>query len=734
MENTSHKLQIGTVIAEYKITKHLGEGGFGITYLAEDQSLLKLVVIKEYFPAEMTLRENTNASVMAKSGADGNYQFGLEKFLEEGRVLAQFKHPNIVGVNRFIEANNTAYLIMDYEVGEDLSDYLKRTGFSGGMPETELKGYLVPILNGLQAVHDKGLLHRDVKPGNIYLRKDTEPMLIDFGAARYALGEHSKSMSAIISMGYAPPEQYSSKAKQSPASDLYAWGATAYELITGKPPVESPDRSNAIFEEESDPLKPLSQNHKDKYSKTLLTVIDQCLNIPQKKRPKSATEVLAMLTGEKTSTRTVKVNPKDRFKNDHGHPEQLKQNTHHSEGAKRLRDSHHASNQPKEKTNTLIYTLIILLLAGIGTASYFGYDYYTEKQKIAEAQHIAAAQEQQKQQEQLKQKKLQQAKLKAEREEKQNWSIAEQTDTVSAYQEYLNIYPDGKHRDIAENKIKLIKEQSKTTRHAGDTFRDCKFCPEMIVIPEGKFTMGDNNKSTESPEREVIVQTFAMSVAEININQFNDFVKASNYITDAEANKGSELGCYLFIDEDNIGYISNNNWRSNSKIQSDEHPVICISWNDAKAYIQWISNITESNYRLPSEAEWEYAARANSNTSYGWGNDIDCTKANYGQWLYKPCGNSKNTTPVKSFQANKFGLYDMHGNVWEWTEDCWHEDYNNAPLNGKAWVTTCSDENRKVLRGGSWVDTPAFLKTSRRYRAAKTDRADGYGFRIVKDL
>ncbi len=307
MENTSHKLTIGTQIAEYKIIDYLGEGGFGITYLAEDQSLIKKVVIKEYFPAEMTIRSSDSVSVTAKSQTEDNYQFGLDKFLEEGRVLAQFNHPNIVKVGRYITENNTAYLIMDFEEGEDLNDYLKRTGFKGNMTETELKGYLVPILNGLQAVHEKGLLHRDVKPGNIYLRKNAEPMLIDFGAARYALGEHSKSMSSIISMGYAPPEQYSSKAKQSPASDLYAWGATAYQLITGKPPVESPDRSNAIFEEEPDPLKALSNTHVGKYSKELLATIDQCLNLAQKNRPQSAKAVLAMLSGKKLTTGTIKV-------------------------------------------------------------------------------------------------------------------------------------------------------------------------------------------------------------------------------------------------------------------------------------------------------------------------------------------------------------------------------------------------------------------------------------------
>ncbi|MEZ5471362.1 MAG: serine/threonine-protein kinase [Marinicella sp.] len=271
------------------------------------------MVIKEYFPSDLSLRNNGDNTVIAKSSAEKEYHFGLDKFLEEGRVLAQFSHPNIVSINRYIEANNTAYLIMDYEEGEDLSNYLKRTGSNGNMPENELKRYLIPVLNGLAVVHDIGLLHRDIKPNNIYLRKNGEPMLIDFGAARYALMEQSKSISAIVAMGYAPPEQYSSKAKQSPASDLYAWGATAYQLITGKVPIESPERFHSIFETDEDPFIPFDSSHKNLYSPELLNIVKKCLNIKAKDRPQSANEVLKTLTPEAFREKTQKVKPDERF-------------------------------------------------------------------------------------------------------------------------------------------------------------------------------------------------------------------------------------------------------------------------------------------------------------------------------------------------------------------------------------------------------------------------------------
>lgn len=459
-EKVTHIIPVGTQIAEFTIKSILGEGGFGITYLAYDEELKRKVAIKEYFPAEMTIRGTNQVTVNAKSNTEENYQFGLNKFLEEAQTLAQFSHPNIVRVTRFIKTNNTAYLIMDFEEGEDLSVYLKRTKFQGNMPETELKSYLVPILNGLQAVHDKGLLHRDVKPGNIYLRKDAEPMLIDFGAARYALGEHSKSMSAIISMGYAPPEQYSSKAKQTPASDLYAWGATAYQLITGKPPVESPDRSNAFFEGEDDPLKPLSQTHAGKYSKELLSTIDNCLQIANKNRPASAVEVLAILNGEQVKTNKTKiVKPEDRFKSSHSNtgtkyvkederftntkPKQNSMSSSAPIGTKRKGSQQERRDNPANKTPILKYATIFLVLVALGTGSYFGYDYYQTQQ--AETEKIRLAE--------------QKAKDKAEKEHHQAWSQAQQTNTIASYQAYLGIYPAGANQSQANDKIKQLKDE-----------------------------------------------------------------------------------------------------------------------------------------------------------------------------------------------------------------------------------------------------------------------------------
>ncbi|MEW8437519.1 MAG: serine/threonine-protein kinase, partial [Candidatus Thiodiazotropha taylori] len=273
----------GTFVDNYKIQRVLGAGGFGITYLAWDERLHCNVALKEYLPNEMAIRKHDGSTVIARSTEhQDNFQFGLLRFLDEARALARFSEPNIIRVRTFLEANDTAYMVMDYEEGEPLSALLER---EGTLDEATLKNLMIPILDGLRAVHREQFLHRDIKPGNIYLRSEGSPVLLDFGAARQALGEHSRSMTGIVTAGYAPFEQYSSRGKQGPWTDLYAIGATMYRAISGHPPVESSERVAAVGEGDPDPLVPATEVGKGRYSEPLLSSIDWMLNLAAKDRP-----------------------------------------------------------------------------------------------------------------------------------------------------------------------------------------------------------------------------------------------------------------------------------------------------------------------------------------------------------------------------------------------------------------------------------------------------------------
>jgi len=231
MDAGSQSLPKGALIGKYEITQVLGIGGFGITYKAWDRRLECNVAIKEYLPVEYAFRDPNTTDVQPHSNTTAKeYSVGLQRFLEEARTLAKFKDPNIVRVVDHIEANGTAYLVMDYEEGETLSNRLKR---EGTLSESALLAIILPILNGLRTLHSVSILHRDIKPGNIYLRLNGSPVLIDFGSAKQHQVEQTRSVTTMVTAGYAPYEQYSNRRKQGPYTDLYALGATMHRCING---------------------------------------------------------------------------------------------------------------------------------------------------------------------------------------------------------------------------------------------------------------------------------------------------------------------------------------------------------------------------------------------------------------------------------------------------------------------------------------------------------------------
>jgi serine/threonine protein kinase len=214
-------LEMGATLSEYQLKSVLGVGGFGMTYLAWDANLEKQVAIKEYLPGDLALRALDGSVVPVSTDHQYDYQWGLERFIIEARTLARFSHPHIVRVNRYFEANGTGYMVMDYEEGESLSQWLKRAPLP---PETELRRILLPLLDGLAAVHAAQFLHRDIKPSNIFIRANGSPVLLDFGAAR-ATGGGTRSLTAVLTPGYAPLEQYATDGKQGPCRIFMQWAA-----------------------------------------------------------------------------------------------------------------------------------------------------------------------------------------------------------------------------------------------------------------------------------------------------------------------------------------------------------------------------------------------------------------------------------------------------------------------------------------------------------------------------
>lgn len=276
------------------------------------------------------------------------------------------------------------------------------------------------------------------------------------------------------------------------------------------------------------------------------------------------------------------------------------------------------------------------------------------------------------------------------------------------------------------------------------------FEPEMVKITAGSFEMGCKTgrddvgsgcSADEKPLHSVKIAAFALGRTEITKGQFRAFIEATNYKTTAEQ-RGSCWGDKTGKDE--WDYVPGNSWLDPGFAQTDDHPVVCVSWDDAQAYVKWLRDKTQKDYRLATEAEWEYAARGGKQDSaYPWGQKVadGCQFANmpdqtakkiYTSWSVADCNDGYTyTAPVKSFHVNGYRLADMQGNVWEWVQDCYHDNYQDAPNDGKAWDKNCNDGKTvtRVLRGGSWNDVPESLRSANRSWNYPLRRS--YGIRAI---
>lgn len=291
-----------------------------------------------------------------------SFEWGLERFIAEARTLSKFKHPNIVHVQSVTEENNTAYMVMEYEEGESLQDILKQRRT---IPEAEVMQILLPVLDGLDIVHKAGFIHRDIKPANIYIRKDGSPVLLDFGSARQALGEETKTLTTLVSPGYAPFEQYFSNSnEQGEWTDIYSLGATLYRAVTGIAPHEAVDRSNAILKTNSDTLVSAVELGEGNYSLRLLQAIDHALAFNGEDRPQTITAWREEIeTGPPATVRleqvTIKVDPQA-------------ETVAGTEARQRLRTPARSSAEKKHSGSW--WLLLLLLVCGLFVMMYFVFD------------------------------------------------------------------------------------------------------------------------------------------------------------------------------------------------------------------------------------------------------------------------------------------------------------------------------------------------------------------------
>ncbi len=285
------------------------------------------------------------------------------------------------------------------------------------------------------------------------------------------------------------------------------------------------------------------------------------------------------------------------------------------------------------------------------------------------------------------------------------------------------------------------------------SFKDCETCPKMIVIPTGSTMIGSyseeiGRKKGERPRTQVTIENaFAIAQTEVTLGQYRKFITETNYQSVIGEYKGKQLiGCNYY-DGKSYGYIAHHNWKNPGYAQREDAPVVCVSWSDAKAYADWLSNKTGRTYRVPSSVEFEYASRAGSSNPWFWGTDSEqaCEYANVGDRSFArqyptrpsfPCEDGYvYTASVATFKPNDYGLYDMVGNAWEWTNDCYHVDLTDAPTDGTSWENeNAGDCSFRTPKGGSWISGIAWSRAAVRSRDGAHYKSFMLGFRVAAQI
>ncbi len=743
----------GTILAgQYRVGRVLGRpGGFGITYLGWDVNLQQRVAIKEYLPREIAQRMPNSLEVNVHTADDKRgFEFGKEQFLREARIVAKLDHPNIVRVRNFFNANATAYLVMDYYEGMSLGDYLSSVR---NKLEPELAVPLVkPILEGLQYVHERGLVHRDLKPHNIYLAAIGRPIVLDFGAARQAAGDRVQSLSVVLTEGYAPLEQYQRRAVQGPWTDVYGVAATLYRMIAGAAPPIALDRIGR---------DPVEDGGWSAVPPTLVPALRMALAVRPSDRYQSATEFLAALErflsgtapagslmgGEKLSATTpfvpliaeppptaapatVDASPAAALR-----PGLLEAAVQTPAPAARAFPAAHHERQPAAAlTPPAVSPAAPLPAAAIAPRAVqapapapapFKLPGSLPERPLDGAGAVLAARA---------------ASPAAPLHRRASDVLPPAPPPPSRRKSravplmlllgagaiigYVLLHPPGDAKPAAKPTSTLVATPASpsvvpetrplTEPLAAPVVATPLPLPLLVTLPGGQLRLNDS--ATGGGSRVAGIEALKMGRTEVTVAQFREFVQRTGYDNPRWQNYPCESAGGRLPDWQDPGYA-----------QREESPVVCVSWADANAYTQWLSRETGQPYRLPTEAEWEYAARAGTTSRYWWGNDPD-----EGMVACQSCPPKVPTQPVAvtSFPANPFGLYETLGNVREWTCSR-YESYASAAAERCGSI---SEAAQVAVRGGSWQQPAEALQASYREAYEPYRRNVWTGFRVVQDL
>ena len=711
--------EIGPQNRRYRLERLIGTGGMGQVWQATDLAThaelgsSEMVALK-ILPPQLT-RSATHAKLL----------------IEEATQARKLAHENIVRVYEWAQdpATSSYFIIMECLDGEDLEHYLAR---QGPLALAAVQQLLQPVADALSYAWEKHkLVHRDIKPGNVFLTSKGDIKLLDYGIAsrvRNAGSSLGLETPNAGTEGYRAPEAGAHQRQPSPRLDVYAVAVMIYQMLEGRMPFDGVRTAEQL------PSKPVALNAAQ------WQVLQNGFSMTAELRAQSVQALLETLeraagpSAEELAelARQERAREAERQKQAALAAEQARETARRREEEleQRKKAEAHAAALEKQRLDKLRREQEAQRQFEAEEARKLRKEALRGQLRARrEADAATALQEHQ----QLQRKAIQakaEAAYRAEQEREKDRARKEEASRAAAAAAAPAPASAATPAAAAEPAMPAEPVSGPAGVLRDDFLDGSGQGPELVLIPSGRFQMGAHETEHKAAiqagsqqtwlEREMpqhwvgIERPFALARHPVSVGEWRAFVKATGWAG------GSET------DWDNPGFV-----------QNDQHPVVGVSWNDAQLYLAWMSERTGRQYRLPSEAEWEYACRAGTRTAFNVGDTISTEQANYdGLYVYNggPRGVYRGgTTPLGTFAPNSWGLFDMHGNVWEWVQDVVHDNYEGAPVDGSAWEEG-SDSSRRILRGGSWLYHPRYLRSALRNGFSTVLSNDIVGFRVARTL
>ncbi len=710
---------------KYRIEKVLGQGGFGITYLGVQVALNRKVAIKEFFMKEYCNRdeETSHVSVPSEGSKELVGKFRA-KFVKEAQNIACLNHPHIIRIYDIFEENGTAYYVMEYWDHGSLGDHVKS---HGRLPEAEALRYIRQVAEALDYIHQRKMNHLDVKPGNILLDEAHNAVLIDFGLSkRYdAEGNQTSTTPVGISHGYAPLEQYKrgGVGTFSPATDVYSLGATLYKLLTG----ETPPEANDVMDEGL-PAFPAS------VTATTVSAIEKAMQPAKKNRPQSIGEFMALLgMGEEPIKKETEEDEETKIDVDEEETKLVAEEPKPAPAPKPQPQPKPTPapkpelkvtevTEPKSSSRkTWVISLSVVAVALIWLLWPKGGNDVAPSPRPAQQTSVTQSQP---------------APV-VVHEETPAPSLLYVTTSPSGATVYVDgkkvgTTPiEGKEIDRGSHTVKISKSGYETISEK-KTFGDKPVVLNETLTAEAKRETPVSSGSSRSAKKSVTSNGFSYTINGVTFNMVS--VKGGTFQMGATSEQQSPdsdekpvhsvtLSDYYIGETEVTQALWTAVMGSNpSNFKGDNLPVERVSWDDCQTFIRKLNQLTGATFRLPTEAEWEYAARGgNKSRGYQYSGSNNLSDV---AWYTSNSGDK--THAVKTKQPNELGLYDMSGNVWEWCQD-WYGDYTSrAQMN----PTGPSSGSYRVSRGGGWYGDAGYCRVSNRYCNTPGNRGDNLGFRL----